>query len=593
MKDEFRSSDLNNRPVRPADAPQERAVDETPAPASSEPAGPTPPDGRLGGSRKAPTWVKVIIVMAAGLLTFQLVLGVLAVGLLSFGVASCTASCSDNPVGDSRAQASFIADRTATERDVVVFDALRGSIESLYSRSVSRAEWAKAEDEEPPAIGVTSEHLTVDELRERVVAGRWPDDRESEALSPQVWVRIAELSQDWLEETSGGRWEIVDFAYPFPNNGPIPWPATRDENSSCRTRLRCVQGEDEGLCACVEYYRWAREAYFACELDDYRTRRADREALCAAIAGDERLEGRSVLVDGGDIYIWELGQDDPLRNPEAFLALAGELIELTGDYSDVTLLAADAPVALSYYPLSSDYPNTHEVAFMTLRQAQQNLVTDGGYSFDFARGDVLLSGYRRKDEELTVEDLTGSLAPTPREDWRNPYRPPDEVCTFDEERLALVASSLGVSEEQLMVAAGIDESDYGDVTLEVWVMAPRGVFPETPEAFCASVNDMRDVLWDTIPLAADGRTYLYVHVFVVDEQTLRDAEGEAKTFAELRAVAEQDAQGIDVFTFEVALSAMPSASQWQEDDGPNPYDCTPSDVGGTVADTRAWRYDGG
>lgn len=75
-------------------------------------------------------------------------------------------------------------------------------------------------------------YLSYEEIRSALEKGSWPGDYcgYGESSSPQLWVRLAQLAQDYLEEKTGETWTVVDFTYPFPDNGPIPVPPTRDEN---------------------------------------------------------------------------------------------------------------------------------------------------------------------------------------------------------------------------------------------------------------------------------------------------------------------------------------------------------------------------
>ena len=198
----------------------------------------------------------MLAALGAGCLTIQVILLLVAMAGISAVTASCASSCSDSPIGDSREAAAFIASLDATSRDLGTFDALRGCFESLHESLAVH---------DQAGLGSTERLLSVDELRSQIALGEWPSD-DGGALSPRVWVRIAELSQDYLEEKTGEQWEVVDFAYAFPNNGPIPIPPTRDENSHTSTLLLCTDGADEGTFAYVMYYRWRSPALFEDDL---------------------------------------------------------------------------------------------------------------------------------------------------------------------------------------------------------------------------------------------------------------------------------------------------------------------------------------
>jgi hypothetical protein len=94
-----------------------------------------PPDPTQPREKRRGLWWKVLAVLGlvgAGCASASFIMSLLVVGTLSVGVASCTSSCSDNPIGDSKADAVFIASLDATSRDVETFDALRGAMDSLY-----------------------------------------------------------------------------------------------------------------------------------------------------------------------------------------------------------------------------------------------------------------------------------------------------------------------------------------------------------------------------------------------------------------------------------------------------------------------------
>ena len=531
------------------------------------------PDEGDGRRRKRGIW-RFIAFFGLGCLGVNLIGGILATALLSIGLASCVASCSDNPIGDSREAAAFIASEEATSADLEVLDALDGTIESLLQNAATDA-------------GAES----VEELRARVAAGSWPAD-EGQALSPRVWVRIAELSEAWLEHQTSESWVVDDFAYPFPDNGPIPVPPKRDENDRCVTRLLCVAGPDEGLYVHVRYFRWAREAYFEADLDEARDQADERAQMLAQVGESGLLDGHDFLVSNGDIYVWESGDEDALRDPDTFLTCVNAFGEAFGTYTHVELLVKDAPVMVNHDALSWRYPNDWPLEEVPFDTARELLVRSGHVrTFDHASGDVLLEGYLSVEgEPIDIDELTGSLAPTKPSDYRHPWRPPDELSVFDDTMVAMAAEALDAPAERIVVASHLDLSDVIYDSMDVWLIAPRGVFPETPSAFCAAVNGLRDDFWTLVPADEERRSSLYVHVFVVDEEAILDPDGNPVTFADMRTVAQEWPANLDGWSFDLLLTTMPSQTRWEDEDEPHPYDVKPSDVGGSIARSRSWRY---
>ena len=559
-------------------------MDDTTRNARSDGAGapPNPLDSEQPGKRHGVLW-KVLAVLGlagAGCASVSLIMGALMAGVLSVGVVSCTNSCSDNPIGDTRADAAFIADRTATSRDLETFDALRSAIDTLCQRR------AIGDDEQDP--------YDTDELRSEILQGTWPRDVDAGtagSLSPQTWVRLAELGQTYLEDKTGERWEVVDFSYPFPNNGPIPWPATRDENNCTCTRLHCLAGEDEGLYASVYYYRWRRPAEYEDNLEEAREEREYRKGLLDEIDELGVLGSRDYVLSSGNLYVWATGADDELCDPERFLEVANQLMEGRGSYFHVTLLAADTPVYIGYESLSYDYPNNQELELMTYSQARK-VLTDCAYIryLDTAGADALLSGYRSDEEvPIVLEDLTGTLAPTPREDFRHPWHSPDEGSVFDESLAEEVAQCAGGIDQSQVIATSVIEESYGDESVDTWVILPRGTVPETPDGFCELANSLRDRVWDTYPLSGD-RTSCYVHIYVIEPEGIEGPDQQQWSFAELREAVQDDPQVLGECSVDVALSAMPSRVKWDGYDDLHDGDCVPNDVGGSISYSRSWRY---
>lgn len=547
------------------------------------------PSDAGGGSKSGKGW-KIFALLGAGCLGINALLVVLFFASISISLTTCTSSCSDNPIGDSREDAAFIASLEANQRDIQVFDALRGCIDSLYNRQVAWDRDDSHSAEVPPIP---------DDMRNSLVAGTWPKDDMRDALSPRVWVRIAELSQDWIERESGERWEVVDFAYPFPDNGPIPVPPIRDENSSTRTLLRCTSGSDEGLYVTVQYYRWRSPAVFESNLEDSRAGRVEREERLEYLEGMDALQGRSFLCDGKDLYVWEQGEGDPLRDPDAFVVFANEMTDYLGDYADIVLLAADTPLCMGRDSISSDFPNEWPTEQVSLEEARRRL-TQGGFPdyFDHARGDELLATYRRPDTPVTLDDLTGTMAPVKQEDYNVPSMRTDEGTAFDENLARVVAGEVDVADASEVIAISKSEQvtyeggdpSYGDDSLSAWIVLPRGSMPETPEAFCDAVAHLRDTVWDQMTIVEGHRTSLALRIYVVDEQTILGPSGESLDFAQARAQLIDDPTTLGDYSFDVLLAMMPYSTLWEDSDDRNDLGCEVKDVGGSIARSRGWRY---
>lgn len=545
-----------------------------------------PPDPTQTTEKKRGLWWKILAVLGlvgAGCASASFIMSLLVVGTLSVGVASCTSSCSDNPIGDSKADAVFIASLDATSRDVETFDALRSAIDALY------------ENQEVILADNASLPQTTDELRTTLTQGSWPKgirDEMGESRNPQTWIRLAELAETYLEEETGEDWQVVDFAYPFPNNGPIPVPPTRDESDSADTRLLCVEGEDEGLYAVVRYYRWREVAEYENNLAEAREDRAKLVETSEQLAATGLLGARDYVISQGDLYVWATGDDDELRDPETFLVFANQLTEGRENYFRVTLLEQDAPCHIGYEPLSYNYPNKQPLVEMSRDEARELLLDDDYIRYlDMASEDELLCGYRRDAEvEVTLEELEGVLAPVQPEDYRNPWRSPDEGSVFDESLAEAAAERVGGIDASSVIATSVCEAGKYEQKAYVWIVLPRGSVPETPQAFCDLANGLRDTAWEHMGFGGDAAS-CYVHVFVIEPEVISGPTGETWSFDDLRAAAADDPQVLGDCTVDVSLSALPSTTVWSDGEDRLDYDCYKSDVGGRISRTRAWRYE--
>ena len=541
--------------------------------------------------RRKHTVLKIILALVVIYFLINLVLAMMGAAVLGIGLVSCMSSCSDSPIGDTAATTRFISDSTTNERDLATFDALRGCIQSVHD---SHARYADSDE---------TSLLSVDDLRAQVAAGKWPGTSAgygdvTTANNPQLWVRIAELAQDHIEAETGERWDVVDFAYPFPNNGPIPVPATRDENSRVTVLFVCRSGADEGLFATVSYWRWERPARFEDHVAEAREHRAEELAFDQRVRESGLLEGRDFLVDGNQLFVWALADEENsggknLTDPQAFIELVNAFAELTDGYTSVSLFAHDTPPALGYSALSYDYPNDREASFVSLEACRAALTSsNGSFYVDYAKGDQLLYGWCSANNPCNEDNLRGTLIPDSQEGYYDSWYAPGEGAAFDEDLLAVVQQSLNAEEGQVIALSKLELKDRGDAILRTWVILERGVMPETSEEFCAASNKLRDDVWEKLApwVPEDAHSSLYLRIYVLEDGSITKG-GEPSSFAELREAAQGDVAAIEEFDFGVALGSYPSCSLWPDDTEPTLYDCVPNEVDGSIARSREWRYD--
>lgn len=367
-----------------------------------EPLGEPPLTQPAAEAPKKHTWVKVLLAIIAAVAGYTLVSTLVTLSLLTVGIASCTRSLSDEPVRDTKETMAFIKDPAVTQRDLETFDTLRVSIDdAIY-------------DDEEYSAG---------ELRDSLTGGTWPaeplgHDDINNPRNPQLWVRLAELAEDELEARTGESWEIMDFAYPFPDNGPIPVPPKRTETSYASTRLICTSGEDAGLCCEVDHYRWSDPVRFEDDLERCREAYEEKRLLLEKVSALDLVSGRRHILDAGFLYLWDEGEDDPLRDPEIFASLVEEVGTLVGDYAHVYLLAQDTPLLLSYEPLSNAYPNKKDSEEVPYETCQQRLLSASvAYWLDTGESEQLLVGnWSSHDDRPVVENLEGTLIEEVQED---------------------------------------------------------------------------------------------------------------------------------------------------------------------------------
>ena len=510
-------------------------------------------------------------------------------------IREVTEAATDVPIHENAEVKSFIEDPRATDRDLEVFDALRGKVDSIYKARTGSSNYDPAED---PII-------TPEQLRKAIAEGSWPQDSgyrdPSYATSPQLWVRLAQMAQDHLAEVTGESWDVVDLSYPFPSNGPIPWPAHRDEEDTVTVSLVCSSGQDEGLEAQCIYWRWANpEPYFTDTVALRRSESKDYEQRLAEISSGEVLAGRSYVWDPwGYLYVWADGADDPLLDTEAFLAFAKECIPYVGDWGDIVLLESDTPAMLSWSHYGGDYANSHPDMELSREEAQRQLILRrDSYDFDYAYNDCLLRVVC-KEGDVKAEDLEGTLSgsePYARVVWTTP----DESYAFDEDLVSRVCENTGAAPEQVVAMSSFEEkdapgTDIDEVEKQSFIVLARGTVPEDPTGFCTLLEQLREAeyrrLVDEHPDMA-GWT-VSMRIYVVDESMLSYAEsGEAASFAQLREATVAAPASLSDFACAPVLSAWPYISSLGDEPDPTYTSGTEkSEIDGHIAHSREWMFD--
>lgn len=380
---------------RPGPPPPEGAEDKARAYASHT----RPSSQEPKAAPKPGTIFKIAVGIIICFVLAQIVVVSVALGTLSVGLASCSASFSDMPIQDSQELTAFINDRKANENDLATLDALKGAVGSVIENRYSSNRW------------------TFNDLHAAVSRGTWPEGEigdTSSSTCPQLWVRLAESCSRWLTLQTDEQWHVVDFSYPFPSNGPIPVPPTRDQYDCVECRCLCTGGPDQGLYVDVRYYRWSPDdEQYQSDLDDARNYRKEGAALLEELRALSDIGDRPFILDGSDLYLWSTGSDDRLRDPDTFVAFANKASGLVGNYADITLLDQETPVELWYSTLSYDYPNELSNEKPSLEDAQKQVLSGRFvWHLNSPWRSELLSAYRSSsDERITLEDLRGELAP--------------------------------------------------------------------------------------------------------------------------------------------------------------------------------------
>lgn len=519
--------------------------------------------------------------LLAGCGVFFLVLNVIGAFALVLTLGSCMRSCSDDPIRDTPATAAFISDPVTTERDLEIFDALRGKFESRYEIFSNPDSY--------------SHDPSVDVLRDQVASGRWPADGAGyggpdSSLGPQLWVRLAELSEDYLEGETGEDWQVVDFEYPFPNNGPIPVPPKRDAGDDVVTVLTCTSGPDEGITAWVSYWRWAKPASFTTNLDEVREETARYEKKAAELEASGVMEGRAFVRDNvGDIYVWARDAEDPLMDEANFLEFANACLPHLNDYDDVVLLAPDTPAMLSFDYIG-DYPNRKPVEEVTPAEAQRRLQRSWLiYDFENAYADGLLVA-KVRDGAIDPSETEGPLSSS------EPYsgvmwNGAPEGGSFDEGLAAIAGELTQASPEQIVALSAIGTTDDGALLEKALLVLPGGTVPETPAEFIALLEELRARAAETLGAQAEDGTEcrLRLEVFIVDEQQAGSVAGEARSFADLRAAALEDPASLADWEVDPLLVADPYTA-FSSDTDPYLSGTDKGGIFGSLSRKREWVF---
>ena len=539
-----------------------------------------PPQPQASHGRRGRDWFKPVGVFLAGCFTLNIVMGLILLAIGSLAATSCVPLGPRSRVGDSDQTTSFITARESSKRDLDTFDALRGSIDALYTQRHT-----------------DDGALTPDQLRHEVENGSWPDESAgygdpASPTNPQLWVRLAELAEEYLERETDEDWAVLDFAYPFSAGSLMP-TIGHDEDACVTTRLVCREGEDTGLVATVDYWRWEQPARFSHNLEEARAKYQETFDKLCTFEELELVRGRKALCSDDNFYLWSLGDDDPLCDPATFVSLVNEANERMGAWTDVTLLAADASVGVRYKPLGFDYPNDRPFEALPYEDCREACLRGSrAFAFESAYDDELLTGYASFSESCELDDLYGTLEPSAQEEFVYAWRQHD-AARLDESLVSFLLPKLsGVTEDQIIAISETEAPDDDIVDAHVWLVVPRGALPEDAEGFCDAVASLREDLlehiWHSVSQEGEAHSLgLHVHYYVIDEDSVR-YDGRPISFSEMRALAKGDLPSVENCTFEVLLSVNASATLWGNIDDTYVEDISPYDVEGSIAEANDW-----
>ena len=538
-------------------------------PFSQAPYNQPPKKSKLGLALGA-VGVVILLVGVVGTITF-----------MSGFLNSCTKILFD-PTYDSPETKAFIDDAAVTARDLETFDALRGSFEAMqYNEGLG------AGNEYANRRKLAKSQAATDEFRAQLEKGSWPSRSTAFSTgdswtSPQLWVRIAELAQDYLEAETSEHWRVLNVSFPFKSSGPVPdFDTSHNENSSLGITFVCESGADKGLETVVSYYRWAKPAYFESHVEDARQQLAERKQIRAAIEASDVFEGRPFALTTGDtLYVWLRGAGDPLRAQDDLGPLLYDIAGAAGlNWLEVNLIESDAPLVV-HETFHSKYGNTTEPELLDKTTAKDRLLTANRYDVHVASADLLRSQFLSIDEsgdasEDYLSTQKGSLVPNEggiSHGWPNF----SGESVFDDDLVAFVSQYLKQPEENLIALYRYDpHSNYSNILVSL--VLSQGAFPTSYGKTEDAVLDLLQALWQYYykDASESDEVNLFLDVYVVDGQNIQGPGGTVD-FARLRQDAMLSPKNMNDYEVRLLLHA----------------DYTGLSVG-TDEDAGSWRTDFG
>ena len=549
--------------------------------------------------KKTSIVVKIIIGL---LVAFGVAMFVSSALLASTALTTCAAVLYDAPTHDSAEAKAFIENPAVTERDLETFDALSGCFAAMYVDD----QVLPTEIEEQLALEDANE--VVAQYRTLLAQGSWKaegnyfselNDKNS-FKNPQLWVRTAQLAQDYLQDKTGQRWRIENFSFPFFASGPIPNPAQQhDEEDALVTYLVCESGQDAGLMASVAYYRWADPAYFEDAIDEARELVAERKAIADKLAKSTAMGGRSCVtvdIDPIDVYVWAQGDNDPLRDPDTFAQLVLDVAAETGaHYVDVTLLKEDAPLVLNrrYY---TRYANRPPAQIVDPAAAREQLPF-GSFTVDVAPSDMLIR--QRWTEDPDGKDMAGGRAGELEDRAIQSELPALQIASRkgsmpDNDVVGVVASTLGISAADVIAVSATKSDSFYEADADYTVVIDRSAMPSTRTAFIDAYYTLHTALWNDCFNKEGGEgVEMTLSLYLVEAEGVQGPQG-AVSFADMCGSVMSGAEALDAYEPDVVLHASlssfdhPSYSDYTTDNSPGWGSDFGLDIEGPLANSRAW-----
>ncbi|MBR5949921.1 MAG: hypothetical protein IKZ87_00635 [Actinomycetaceae bacterium] len=490
---------------------------------------------------------------------------------------------------------AFISAEKSTERDLEMFDILRPGFEDIYFNRVDEGsidtdgagnEIPKQQDTQQRQEAAKA-YVTA--FRKKVAAGSWPQDdpilgNPTYSESPQLWVRIAELSQDHIQEETGEKWRVLSVPYPLLPSGDIARPK-RDPNRPVITSLVCESGDDAGLAVEVSYYRWLDPAYMTSNYKERVAEISTQRDLLAAAQASGLLEGRQVAIGSSHqiIYVWSTGEGDSLRNSEEFTRTLIELSKKTGmEELELQLVERDAPVFIEREFLNLTH---RKLISVPVDKAPEVLLLDGcdSDSLGFAPADLLLSQKIKTEENgVGTYGLYGSLVSSGDTAFHWNHAANEEKA--NEGLSVFVAKQLGVDEEQVLALLEVNSYHSVDVIL------PRDLLPETPSEVDNAIHNLQHQLWVREFAGKKDDPYsLYLNVFVIDADKITGPDGVAD-FSALRSAVMKNTSAIESFDAPQLLRVKIGSSAYDHDidNMEEGWVSEHYEMDGPLADSRAW-----